>query len=129
MIRLCTQDEALKILNEPETVKRLGMKSERMTFQPWVSEQGDHKLLFVFWLKSKGVAEMHIAAPKKSILKSRLLACDAINFVFGVGASKIVTNCPKGKISNMAVKLGMKQYKSADNQIYYEVSKWELEQQ
>ena len=121
MIRLCSQSEALEILNEPQTIERLGLISEKV-FSPWIVSEGDHKLMFVFWIVSEGEYEMHIACPKKSIIKSRFLAKKAMDFVFSLGAKKIITDCPKGKISNMAIKLGMSEYKRVGDKVYFEVS-------
>ena len=124
MIRLSGLDEAKSILLEPQIVDRVGLMVEQFKFQPWIAYNRGHRLLFVFWEKSNGVYEMHIAAPKDSILSCRSLAKEAMSWVFSMGAKKIVTNCPKGKISNMAKKIGLKLSVSENGQDYYEAESW-----
>jgi len=124
MIRLASEEEAKAILLEPQIVGRVGLTVEHFRFQPWLAYNRDHRLLFVFWEQSDGVYEMHIAAPKDSILSCRNLATEAMSWVFSMGAKKIVTNCPSGKISNMAKKMGLKITDSIDGQDYYEAESW-----
>lgn len=122
MIRLCSYKEAIRILNEPETIERLGIVTEDLKVQPWIAEQGEHKMMFVFWLVRDSVYEVHIASPKKSVIKSRGLAREVIEFAFNAGARKVITNCPEGKIANMARKLGMVEFKREQDKIWFEVN-------
>lgn len=124
MIRLATEKEALAILSEPETVQRINKIPEKVIYQPWMAEQGSYKMLFFFWLATDFVCEVHIASPKSAIIKCRDLAKEIMTWVFSMGATKIITNCPPGKIANMAVKMGMKPYKTEGNIIYFEVLSW-----
>ncbi len=122
MIRLATRTEAIEIMNEPQIVERVGVMAEKFLYQPYIASNENHVLLFVFWETDiPKVYEMHIAVPRASILSCRELAKLAMNWVFYMGADKIVTNCPKGKISNMAKKLGMT---LTSEHHYYEVDKW-----
>lgn len=122
MIRLARQKEAIEIMNEPQIVDRVGIMAERFLSQPYIASNEKHVLLFVFWeTNAPGVYEMHIAVPRASLLSCRKLATEAMSWVFNMGADKIVTNCPKGKISNMAKKLGMT---LTHEHHYYEVDKW-----
>lgn len=121
MIRLCSADEAIKILNQPQIAERVGLLTDKLSVQPWISYQGNYKMLFVFWLVSDGVYEMHIACPKKSIIKSRELAIEALNFALSNGANVVITNCPEGKIANMARKIGMTETKIETDKIWFEV--------
>jgi len=129
MIRLASQAEAIEILREPQTVARLDMHPEELVEQPWIAQQGEHRLMFVFWEIGKQIYEMHIAAPKDSILSCRKLAVEAMTWLFDMGAEKIVTDCPSGKIANMAKRLGMRFTHEANGKEYYEVMRWELVQQ
>jgi len=129
MIRLGSQEEAIEILSEPQTVARLGVIPEMMNTQPWIAYNETDKLLFVFWEADYAVYEMHIASPKDSIRSCRKLAFEAMNWVFDHGAEKIITNCIAGKIANMAERLGMRFKSEIDGRRYYEASRWELEQQ
>lgn len=129
MIRLASQKEAKDILLEPQIVERVGLLAEHIKVQPWIAFNDKHKLLFVFWEVDNRVYEMHIASPKDSILSSRVLAHQAMTWLFNLGADKIITNCPRGKISNMAEKLGLKLYKTEGQKNFYEVRQWELKQQ
>lgn len=129
MIRLASNSEALKIMNEPQIVERVGKSAESFHYQPWMVENDlGHRLLFVFWQVSDDMTfEIHIAAPKDSILSCRKLAAEALRWIFAMGAEKIQTNCPKGKISNMAIKMGMGLTHSDENkQDYYEVELCQL---
>lgn len=129
MFRQCEKAEALEILREDSILSRTRVFPKELLHQPWICEKDGAKLLFFFWEVEPFVYEMHIACPKKSILKSRELAYWALIYVLSFYAKKVITNCPKGKIANMAKKLGMKQARSIQNTIFYEVSLWELERQ
>jgi hypothetical protein len=129
MIRQCCLQEALLILNEPQNQKRIGKIADGLSYDPWIVEQGSTKMMFVYWPVNNLVYEMHIACPKDSIINSRDLAREAMEYVFSLGAFKIITNCPAGKISNMAKKLGMTEFKRLGKTIHYEVSQWELARQ
>lgn len=129
-VRLASEDEALAVISEPETVKRLGKTPEHMTVQPWIIEASDFKMVFVFWLVGNGVYEAHIAMPKADIKASRYLCFYMLKWLFTqAGAKKVITNCPSGKIANLAKKLGMKQYKKEGNTLHFEVTPWELKPQ
>ena len=120
MIRLGSEDEAIEILSEPETIKRINKIPERTLYQPWIVEQGKYKMLFFFWPVGGMVFEVHIATPKSDIIKCRALAKELMNWIFSLGAVKIITNCPAGKIANMAIKMGMTPYKTEQDAIYFE---------
>lgn len=120
MIRLSSEQEALGILNEPQNIKRIGLVSEHMKYQPWTAEDGDHKIMFVFWRVDSETVEVHIAAPKESIIKARDLSKEIMSWIFSLGAKRIVTVCPKGKTSNFVIKLGMTPYKTDNETIYFE---------
>ena len=124
LIRLGSEEEAIEILSEPETIKRINMVPERTIYQPWIVEQGNYKMLFFFWPVGAMVFEVHIAAPKSNIIKSRALAKELMNWIFELGAVKIITNAPHGKIANMAIKMGMTPYKTEQDVIYFEVLSW-----
>lgn len=124
MIRLATESEALAILNEPQNQQRIGIMAEKTIYQPWIAEQDLHQMLFFFWLLDIGTYEVHIAAPKRSIIRCRALAIELMEWLFRLGASTIRTNCPEGKIANMARKLGMCETHRAGNTVYFEVASW-----
>ena len=128
MIRLASDKEAKQILLEPQIVARVGLLAEHIKVQPWIAHNKEHRLLFVFWEAGAGVYEMHIACPKDSIRSSRVLAVEAMSWLFSMGAEKIITNCPRGKIANMAKKLGLKLYNTDGETEFYEVTSWELKQ-
>lgn len=123
-IRLASEEEALLILNEPRNSKRIGKIAESCIYQPWIAEKENKRLLFLFWAVHEKTYEMHIAAPKSDLIMCRFLAKEAMEWVFSMGAEKIITNCPKGKIANMATKLGMKPYNTEGNIIYFEAISW-----
>lgn len=130
MIRLASEKEALEIMSEPQIVERVGKVAHKFCYQPWVAYNDlGHRLLFVFYESDYPKFEIHIASPKDSILSCRKLAKEALIFIFAMGAESIVTDCPKGKISNMAKKMGMSLVKKIKNQHYYEVKLWELPKQ
>lgn len=130
MIRLALQSEAIDIMNDPRIVERVGFVTNQFNYQPWIAFNDlGHKLLFVFWQATEGAFEFHLTAPRDSIMSCRKLAHEALSWVFSVGAKSIITNCPKGKISNMAEKLGMGLTHCDGNQQYYEVKLWQLAQQ
>ncbi len=111
-------------MNEPQIVERVGFVTEKFNYQPYIAYNDNHILLFVFWeTDTTKVYEIHIAAPRESILSARKLSTEALNWIFEMGAEKIITNCPKGKISNMAEKVGMKLAAINDNHCYYEIAK------
>ena len=124
MIRLGSEDEAIEILSEPETIRRINMMPERTLHQPWIVEQGKYKMLFFFWPVGDMIFEFHIAAPKSDIIKCRSLARELMDWIFSLGATKLVSSCPAGKIANMAIKAGMTPYKTDKNDIYFEISSW-----
>jgi hypothetical protein len=128
MIRLASDKEAKHILLEPQIVARVGLLAEHIKVQPWIAHNDMHQLLFVFWEIEDGVYEMHIASPKDSIRSSRKLTVEAMEWLFSMCADKIITNCPRGKISNMAKKLGLKLYDTDGQTDHYEVTSWELKQ-
>jgi hypothetical protein len=124
MIRLCTEKEGLAILNEPQNIKRIGVVSEHMKYQPWIAEDGDYRIMFVFWHVNNKTFEVHIASPRDSIIKSRQLAKEIMNWLFKHGASRIITTCPKGKISNFVTKIGMSAYKVDGENTCFEALSW-----
>ena len=124
MIRQATKSEALKILNEPQNVKRIGAVSADLKYQPWVAIQNEHRLIFFFWSVEGDSCEVHIVAPKDSILKSRILAKEIIGWLFKSGVKRIITNCPKGSIENFAKKIGMNIYKTENGTAYLEARLW-----
>jgi hypothetical protein len=124
LIRLASEQEAIKILNEPQNVKRIGVVSEQMKYQPWVAEDGRYRIMFVFWRVDNETVEIHIAAPIDSIIKSRQLTKEIMNWIFNLGANRIITHCPKGKISNFVIKLGMTPYKTDGETTYFEALSW-----
>ena len=124
MIRLAPEKEALEILNEPQNVSRIGIVSEHMKYQPWIAEDGHYRIMFVFWHVEGETFEVHIAASNNSRIKSRVLAKEIMNWVFKHGANRIITNCPEGKISNLAIKLGMTIYKTEGKTMHFEALSW-----
>lgn len=120
MIRLSSEQEALGILNEPQNIKRIGLVSEHMKYQPWIAEDMGHKVMFVFWRIDSETIEVHIAVPRNSLIKSRELSKEIMKWIFNHGAKRIVTVCPKGKISNFVIKLGMTPYKTDGDNTYFE---------
>lgn len=124
MIRLASQEEAIEIFNEPQNVNSIGLITEHITFQPWICSQDNLKMVFVFWMVDSETCEAHIVCSRKAIIKSRELAKELMTWIFSHGAKRIITNCPKGKISNMAKKLGMNKYKTIDQINHYEVQSW-----
>lgn len=125
MIRFATKKEVLDIMNEPQIVERVGKTTESFIYQPHIAYNKEHILLFFFWeTVIPKVYEMHIAVPKESLLSCRKLATEGMQWVFKMGADKIITNCPKGKISNMAKKLGMTLIRDDNGHHYYELKKW-----
>ena len=124
IIRLALEQEALDILNEPQNVSSMGCVSDRMIYQPWIAEDGNYRIMFVFWRVDSETVELHIAAPTDSIIKSRELTKEIMNWIFKHGAKRIITNCPKGKISNLVIKLGGTAYKTDGDTIYFEALSW-----
>ena len=127
-VRLAEEWEAIEILSEPDTIRRTGKIPEHTVFQPWICEDGDSKMLFFFWSTGQPrVYEFHIAAPKKDIGASRKLSLELMEWLFTHGAKKLVSNCPEGKIANLARKVGMRVYARNDQTVFVEVESWELE--
>ena len=124
MIRLAPESEAIEILNEPQNISRIGVVSDHMKYQPWIVEDGIYRMMFVFWHVEDKTFEVHIAASNNSRIKSRELSKEIMNWIFKHGASRIVTSCPKGKISNLAIKLGMSAYKTEGEIIHFEALSW-----
>ncbi|MEY8206107.1 MAG: hypothetical protein RPR40_13670 [Bermanella sp.] len=124
MIRKATKHEALPVLNEPQNAKRIGMVSTDLKYQPWVAIQNEYKLIFFFWPVEGDSCEVHIVAPKNSILKARILAKEIIEWLFKSGVKRIITNCPKGSIENFAKKIGMNIYRTENGAVYMEVRTW-----
>jgi len=124
MIRLASEQEAIEILNEPQNIERIGLVSEHMKYQPWLIEDGDYKIMFVFWHIKDKTFEIHIAASSNAIRKSRELTRKIMNWMFIHGAERITTTCPKGKISNFAIKIGMTPYKTDEETTYFEALSW-----
>lgn len=128
--RLASEEEALEIVSDPAIVKRIQVVPKSITRQPWIVEDGGHRLLAVFWLVAPGVYEAHIAMLRRDVIASRWLAYNLLKWLFSNGAGKVVTNCPSGPIANLARKLGMREVVRVDHQtVYFEVSPWELVQQ
>ena len=123
MIRLATHSEAIEILNEPQNQNSIGLKTESLIYQPFIVERDQSKMMFVFWMVGND-CEAHIACKKDSILQARNMCKELIDWLFSLGVKRIITNCPRGIISNMAKKVGMKEYKQDKNLIYYEVLSW-----
>ncbi len=124
MIRLALQSEAVDIMNDPRIIERVGFVTNQFNYQPWIAFNDlGHKLLFVFWQVKEGSFEFHLTSPRDSIMSCRKLAREALDWIFEMGAEKIITNCPKGKISNMAEKVGMKLASTDGNHHYYEIIK------
>jgi hypothetical protein len=124
LIRLALEQEAINILNEPQNVKRIGVISEHMKYQPWIAEDGRYRIMFVFWHVEGGTFEVHIASPIDSIIKSRILTKEIMTWIFNHGARRIITNCPSGKITNFVIKLGMSPYKKEGETTYFEALSW-----
>lgn len=124
MIRLASQEEAIDILNEPQNANRIGLVTEKLIYQPWMVELKDKKMMFVFWMLDKETCEVHIACKKDSILKCREMSKEVLDFLFGYRVNRVITNCPEGKIANMAKKMGMTEYKKIDKTVYFEVLSW-----
>ena len=129
IIRLAGHDEAMSIVREPDTINRIGKIPDQMTCQPWVFEDCGYRLLAVFWIVSLGCYEAHIAMPKREIRASRWLAYQLLAWLFSHGANRVQTNCPEGKIANLARKLGMFETGKMNGTIYFEVTPWVLEPQ
>ena len=129
-VRLAEELEAIEILSEPDTIRRTGKIPEHTVFQPWICEDVDSKMLFFFWSTGQPrVYEFHVAAPKKDIGASRKLSLELMEWLFTHGAKKLVSNCPEGKIANLARKVGMRVYARNDQTVFVEVESWELERQ
>lgn len=129
-VRLAEEWEAIEILSEPDTIRRTGKIPEHTVFQPWICEDVDSKMLFFFWSTGQPrVYEFHVAAPKKDIGASRKLSLELMEWLFTHGAKKLVSNCPEGKIANLARKVGMRVYARNDQTVFVEVESWELERQ
>ncbi len=124
MIKIATQKEALSLFNRDEIIARVGA-AESFIFQPFIAQQQDAQMLFVFWPQDDETIEVHIAMPKEYISASRALCGQIIDWLFKHGAKRIVTNAPPGKIANLARKVGMKPYNVGPDKIYFEVRKWE----
>lgn len=124
MIRLTSESEAIRILNQPATIQRLETVAEKMTVQPWLCEVNNHKMLFVFWCVEGMSFEVHIARDGEPSPLDRIMAKDIMDWVFSNGAEKIITNCPEGKISNMARKMGMTECGHVGNNLIFEVKSW-----
>ena len=124
MIRLCTQQEAIDIFNQPKNMHSIGLVTKYITFQPWICLQGNMRMVFVFWIIEAGTCEAHIVCSEDSIIKSRELAKELITWLFSHGVKRVITDCPKGRASNMAEKIGMNKYKTVNNHCYYEVLSW-----
>lgn len=125
--RLAGQREGIDILSEPTTIARTGIIPEYIVCQPWIAEVNKDRLLFIFWqvpdTDDQGlVFECHIAAPKEAIRNSRRLASAVVRWLFEHGADKVVTSCPKGKIANMAKRIGLTQTAEVDGMCYFEAS-------
>jgi len=128
-VRLASEAEALEIVSEPATVQRIEKVPEHMTRQPWIIEDAGRRMMFVFWWMGDGLYEAHIAMPRRDVIASRWLTYCMLRWLFGNGARRIITNCPEGKIANLARKLGMRETARHDTTIYFEVTPWELEPQ
>ena len=124
MIRLASQNEAIEILNEKQNVDKIGIVTERLIYQPWIVQIDKFKMMFVFWMVDGDTCEVHIACKKDSILKCREMAKEILNFLFNYGVKRVITDCPKGKISNFVTKLGMSPYKTDGETKYFEVLSW-----
>jgi hypothetical protein len=124
MIRLASKEEAKTILNEPQNIRSIGLITETLFSQPWICSADNLKMVFVFWMVDDLTCEAHIACSKNALLKSRDLAKEIITWLFTCGAKRVITNCPSGKISNMAKKVGMNKYKTIGEANYYEVKSW-----
>jgi hypothetical protein len=124
MIRLAGKEEAKAILNEPQNIKSIGLITKTLLAQPWICSVDNLKMVFVFWMVDDSTCEAHIACSKDALLKSRDLAKEIITWLFNCGAKRVITNCPNGKISNMARKVGMNKYKTIGETNYYEVKSW-----
>jgi hypothetical protein len=124
MIRLAGKEEAKSILNEPQNIKSIGLVTKTLLSQPWICSVDNLKMVFVFWMVDDSTCEAHIACSKDALLKSRDLAKEIITWLFNCGAKRVITNCPNGKISNMARKVGMNKYKTIGETNYYEVKSW-----
>lgn len=124
MIRLADLDEAIEILNEKQNADRMGFITESLIYQPWIVQIEHFKMMFVFWMLDKETCEVHIACKKNSILKSREMAKDILNFLFNCGVKRVVTDCPKGKVSNFVAKVGMTPYKTDGDITHFEILSW-----
>jgi len=129
MIRIATQEEAVEIATHPEIVKRLdGVVADHFIHQPWIVDNGGMQMLFIFWTEPKEskTVEVHIICKRDSITKSREMATEILEWLFKHGSPRVITNCPtdRPKIQNFCKKLGFKEYKRLDNNIYYEVLSW-----
>jgi hypothetical protein len=124
MIRLASQEEAIEILNEKQNVDSIGLVTERLVYQPWIVQIDHFKMMFVFWMVDKDTCNVHVACKKDSILKCREMAKEILSFLFNYGVKRVVTDCPKGKISNFVIKLGFTPYKTEGETTYFEVLSW-----
>ena len=124
MIRLASQEEAIEILNEKQNAESIGLVTEKTIYQPWIVQVDNFKMMFVFWMIDKETCNVHVACKKDSILKSREMAKEILNFLFSCGVSRVITDCPKGKISNFVVKLEMKPYKCDEETTFFEILSW-----
>lgn len=124
MIRLATEQEAIGILNEPQNVARIGVVAENLKYQPWIAQDGKFRLMFLFWHVEGDTFEVHVASPLDSIIKSRQLAKEIMEWLFSHGANRLITACPNGKVKNFALKIGMKPYQSDGGTTYLEALTW-----
>jgi len=128
-IQLATQSESVEILSQPRVVARTKLEPHYVAYQPWMCmpDDGPERMMFVFWaLEDEGVYEVHIAAKqdRESLLLSRRMALYITEWLFAHGASKLVTNCPEGRIANMARKIGYTEAGREGETVFFEVSKW-----
>jgi len=121
MIRLASQDEAIKILNEKQNVDSIGLVTERLIYQPWIVQVDHYKMMFVFWMVDGDTCNVHVACKKDSILKCREMAKEILDFLFSYGVKRVTTDCPKGKISNFVTKLGFAPYRTDGDTMHFEV--------
>lgn len=122
MIKIATQAEALELYNRDDIIKRVGKKADCFIYQPFIAHHFGSKMLFVFWTCGDAI-EVHIAQPKEYIRSSRLLCRQIISWLFQHGAKRVITTAPPGKIANLALKVGMKPYRTEPDLIYFEVTR------
>lgn len=132
-----TVEECYKILSEPQLINQISIEDisglydyierHKHTFHR-VSFKSYSMLFFHFEVDAtRNIHEVHIVCPKNSIIASRALAIVISVYLAGQGAEVLITACSKGKIANMARKIGWTQVKQTKDRVYFMLSLLQIE--